>query len=84
MLQVKRPHSKTASGTHKTETFPIPRVLYVRMSRKEDIFYFMSTKEDIVDDFPVENEDSTEEEVSEVTVTEIGGFRNDCMRGTEE
>ena len=59
-LQVKSPRSETASGTHKTETFPIPRVLYVRMSRKEDIFDDMyPTKEDIVDDLHADDEDNT-------------------------
>ena len=46
------------------------------MSRKEAMFDGMSTKEDIVDDLPVENEDNIEEEVSEVTVMEIDDLRN--------
>ena len=54
------------------------------MSRKEAIFDGLSTKEDIVDDFPVEDEDNIEEEVSEVTVMEIDNLRNECMRETEE
>ena len=82
-LQVKSPPSKTAAGTHKTETFLIPRVLYVRMSRKESIFDGMSTKEDIVDDFPVDDEDNIGE-VSEVTVMEKDNFLNECRRETEE
>ena len=41
------------------------------MSRKEAIFDGLSTKEDIVDDFPVDDEDNIEEEVSEVTVMDI-------------
>ena len=42
------------------------------MSRKEVTFDGLSlTKEDIVDDFPVDDEDNIEEEESEVTVTEI-------------
>ena len=82
-LQVKSPSSETASGTHKTETFTIPRVIYVMMTRKEAIFDCLSTKEDIVDDFPVENEDNIEEEVSEVNVTEIDNLQNECMKETE-
>ena len=47
-----------AAGTHKTETFPMPMVMCVRMPRKEAIFDGLSpTKEDIVDDFPVEDEE---------------------------
>ena len=61
-----------SAGTHKKETFPIPRVMYVSMSRKEDTFDGLSpTKEDIVDDFPVDDENNIEEEESEVTVMEI-------------
>ena len=75
-LQVKIPRSETAAGTHKTETFLIPRVIYVRMFRKGLIFDVLSTKENIVDDFPVDNEDNIEEEVSEVTVMEIDNLRN--------
>ena len=71
MLQVKSARSKMAGGTHKTETFTIPRVLMVRMSRKEAIFYGLSTEEDIVDAIPVGDEDNIEGEVSEETVTEI-------------
>ena len=84
MLQVKSPCSETAAGTHKSETFPIPRVLYVWMSRKEAIFDGNSTKEDIVDDLHVDDEDNIGEEESEVTVMEIDNFRNECMRETEE
>ena len=84
-MQVKSPRSKTASGTHKTETFPIPKVLYVRMSSKEAIFYGLSpTKDDIVDDLPANDEDSIEEEESEVTMMEIEIFRNEYMREKEE
>ena len=54
------------------------------MSRKEAIFDGLSTKEDIVDDFPVEDEDNIEEEVSEVTVMEIDNLRNECMKEKEE
>ena len=72
-LQVKSPRSKTASGTHKTETFPIPRVLYIRMSRKEAI-------EDTFDDLHADNKDNIYEEESEVTVMDIDNFRNECMR----
>ena len=43
----------------------------VRMSRKEAIFYGLSTEEDIVDAIPVGDEDNIEGEVSEETVTEI-------------
>ena len=63
-LQVKTPRSKTAAGTHKTETFPILRVIYIRMYRKESI-------EDTVDDLHDEDEENIEEEESEVTVAEI-------------
>ena len=54
------------------------------MSSKEAIFDGLYTKEDIVDDLPVEDEDSIEEEVSEVTVIKIEYLRNNCMRETEE
>ena len=57
-----------AAGTHKTETFTIPRILYVRMSRKEATFDGMYTNEDMVDDFPVDDEENIDEEVSKVTV----------------
>ena len=61
------------------------RVLYVRISRKEAIFDGLyPTKEDIVDDFHAHDEENTEEEESEVTVTEIDDLRNECMRETEE
>ena len=73
-----------AAGTHKKETFPIPRFLYVRMSRNEVKFDGLYTKEDIVDDLPVDDEDNIYEEVSEVTVMEIDDLRNECMRETEE
>ena len=54
-----------AAGTHKTETSPIPRVIYVRMSRTVDIFDCMyPTEVDIVGDFPVDDEDNIEEEES--------------------
>ena len=66
-----------AAGTHKTETFPIPRVLYVRMSRKEAI-------EDTVDNLNAGDEDNIEEEAYEVTVFEIDNLRNECMREIEE
>ena len=56
----KIPRSETAAGTQKIETFPIPRVLYVRMYRKEDVFDRLSpTREDIVDDYSVDDEDHT-------------------------
>ena len=60
-----------------TETFPIPRVIYIRMSKKEAI-------EDTVDDLHSENEDNIEKEESEVTVLEIDNFRNECMRERDE
>ena len=50
------------------------------MSRKEAIFDGMYTKKEIVDDFPVDDEDNIEEEESEVTVMEIGDLRKECMR----
>ena len=56
----------------------------VRISSKEDIFDGMSTKEDIVDALPVDNEDNIEEEVSEATVMEIDDLRNECKRETED
>ena len=56
----------------------------VRISRKEAIFDVISTKEDIVDTLNVDNEDNTEEEVSEATVMEIDDLRNKCMRETED
>ena len=40
------------------ETFPIPRVLMVMISRKEAIFDCLSTKEEIFDAFPVDDEDN--------------------------
>ena len=53
------------------------------MSRKEAIFDDLyPTKEEIVDDFAVEDEDNIEEEESEGTVTEIDDLRNECMRET--
>ena len=52
------------------------------MSRRESIFDGLYTKEDIVYDFPVENEDNPEEEVYEVAVTDIDNLRNECMRET--
>ena len=52
-------------------------VVYVRISRKEAIFDSLSTKDDIVDDSPVDDEDNIEEEEeSEVTVMEIEDLRN--------
>ena len=63
-----------ASITHKTETFPIPRVIMVRMYRGEAIFDGLSTKEDMVDAFHVDDKDITEEEVSGATVMEIYYF----------
>ena len=44
------------------ETFLIPRVLMVRMSRKDYIFYGLSTKETIVHAIPVVNKDNLEGE----------------------
>ena len=78
-LPVKSACSETAARTHKMETFPIPRVLMVRMSRKESIFDSMSIKEAIVDAIPVDNEDNFEGGVreksgSEWTVMEIDNF----------
>ena len=43
----------------------------VRMSRKEAIFDGLSTKEDIVDAFHVDDKNIMEGEVSEETVMEI-------------
>ena len=84
-LQVKSPCFETAAGTHKTETFPIPRDVYVKLSRKESIFDVLShANEDIGDDLPVDDEYNIEEEESEVTVMEIDNLRNECMRETEE
>ena len=54
------------------------------MYRKGAIFDGMYTKDEIVDDLHVDDEDNIEEEVSEVTVTEIDDLRNECMRETEE
>ena len=74
-LKVKSPRSEKVYGTHKTETFPIPMVLYIRMSRKRAIFDSLSLKkEDMVDDFPVDDKDNIEEKESEVTVMEIDNF----------
>ena len=75
-LQVKSAHSETAARTHKTETFPIPRVLMIRVSRKEAIFAGLSTNEEIVDAFHVDDEDNLEGGVSEATVMEIENLRN--------
>ena len=47
-----------ADGTPKRENFPIPRVLMVRMVRKDTIFDGMSTKKDAVDYFAVNDEDN--------------------------
>ena len=57
-MQGKSARFETAAGTHTTETFPIPMVLRVRMSRKEAIFDGIFTKKDIADDFPVDYEDN--------------------------
>ena len=46
------------------------------ISRKEAIFDGLSTNEDIVDDFPVDDEDNLEGEASEATVMDIDYFRN--------
>ena len=52
---------------------------------KEAIFDDVSpTKDDIVDNFPVDNEDNIYEEESEVTVMEKDELRNECMREMEE
>ena len=51
----------------------------VRMSNKEAIFDGISKNEDIVDAFPIEDENNREEEVSEVTMMEIENLRNECM-----
>ena len=40
------------------DTFPIPKVLMVGISRNEAIFDGISTKKDIADDFPVDYEDN--------------------------
>ena len=50
----------------------------VRVSRKEAIFDGLSTKEDIVDAFHVDDEENIEEEVSEAT------FRNGRKRPTHD
>ena len=50
------------------------------MSRKEAIFDGMFTKEDTVDDFPVDDENNIEEKDSEVTVMEIDYLQNECTR----
>ena len=60
----------------------------VRMSRKEAIFDGLSMKESIVDATPVENEGKLKRGViyqsgSEVTVMEIDGLQNECVRETE-
>ena len=78
-----------AAGTHKTETFPIIRVLMVRMFRKENIFGVLPTKDGIVDALPVDDEDNLEGEVreksgSEATVMEIDDLQNECVRETED
>ena len=53
--------------------------------RKGAIFDGLSpTKEDTVDDFPVEYEENIEEEEYEVTVMDIDDLKNECMRETEE
>ena len=56
----------------------------VRMCRNKAIFDGMSTKDDIVDDLPVDYEDNIEGEVSEATVMEIEDLRNKCVRETED
>ena len=63
--QVKSACSETATGTPKRETFLIPRIVMVRMSRKDDIFDGMSTKKAVVDDIPVDDEYNLEGEVRE-------------------
>ena len=40
------------------DTFPIPKVLMVGISRNEAIFDGISTKEEIVDAIPVDGEDN--------------------------
>ena len=55
-----------------------------RMSRREAIFDGLFTKEDIVDGFHVDDEDSIEEEVYGATVMEIYDLRNEYMRETED
>ena len=59
-LQVKSTRSETVAGTHKMETFPIPRVLMVSMSRNEAVFDGLSAKEEIVNAFHFDNEDNIE------------------------
>ena len=72
--------SETASGTHKTETFPTPRVLMVMMSRKKTTFDGLSTKEDIVDALTIYNEENLAGGVSEATLMETDDLRNECVR----
>ena len=86
--QVKSTYSITAVATPKTETFPIPRVLIVRISRNEAIVDGLSKNEAIVDDNRVDNEENLKGEVgeqsgSEMTVMEIDNFRNECVRQTD-
>ena len=45
--------------TPKRETFPIPRIVMVRMSRKEAIVYGLSTKEATLDYIPVDDEEKS-------------------------
>ena len=48
---------------------------------KKAIFNGLSTKEDIVDDLTVNDEDNIEEEVPEVTVMEIDNFAKRVYEG---
>ena len=52
------------------------------MSSKEAIFNGLSTKEDIVDDLTVDDEENIEEEVFEVTMMDIDNLRYECIRKT--
>ena len=84
MLRVKSPHSETSNGTHKTETFRIPKVLRFKISKKGAIFDCLYTKGNKFDALPVDDEDNIEDEVSEVTTKKINYYRNECMRETED
>ena len=56
----------------------------VKVYNREAVFDGLSTKKNTVDDFPVDDEENIEEEVSEDTVMEIDNFRKECMRVTED
>ena len=87
--QVKSTYSITAVATPKTETFPIPRVLIVRISSNEAIVDGLSENEAIVDDNRVDNEENLKGEVgeqpgSEMTVMEINYLQNEYVRETDD